>query len=136
MTVFSSTLGYDDILSMCLVFKRKVLEGKKRKERKKKKQHSPNGVTCANLHSSKQSLTSILVVVSASPRNVTFKQHIWNYLISTSKVICLKEPCPSQKEGDLACNSPFFVRNFFFLLPYAYKKPFISYGNLGLLSIY
>ena len=38
-----------------------------------------------------------LVVDSVTPRNVTFKQSIWNYLISTGDGIYVIDPSPSPK---------------------------------------
>ena len=35
-----------------------------------------------------------LIAVSASPKNMTFKQTIWNFLISTSEDICIIRPWP------------------------------------------
>lgn len=50
----------------------------------------------------KQDLTE----VSTSPRNVTFNQWIWNFLINTSEVICLTNPCRSPKEQCLYLKQP------------------------------
>ena len=33
---------------------------------------------------------------------------IWNYLVSTSEAICLKDPRGSLKKGDLDTNNPLF----------------------------
>lgn len=44
------------------------------------------------------------IAVSTSPQNVTFKQSIWTFLISTGEVICVVRPLPflSSKEDDPA----------------------------------
>ena len=49
-----------------------------------------------------QDLIPNLIVVSESPRNVTFNPSIWNYLVSTSEVICLRDSFCPPEEGDLA----------------------------------
>lgn len=51
--------------------------------------------------SAKHYLTPNLISVSAFPKNVTFNQSVCNYLVSTSEVICLIDPCLPPKEGDL-----------------------------------
>lgn len=51
--------------------------------------------------SANKDLIPNLTAVSASPRNVTLNQSIWNYLVSTSKVICFTHPHLPQ-EHDLA----------------------------------
>lgn len=60
--------------------------------------------------------------VSASPRNVTFNKSIWNYLVSSSEVICPMDPFCLPKEGDFAWSNRLFARNFLFLPPSAYKS--------------
>lgn len=47
-------------------------------------------------------------VVSAPPRNVCFNQSIWNFLVSTSEVTCLRRLCLLLREGDLPWNHPLF----------------------------
>lgn len=64
--------------------------------------------------STNQDIIPDLIAVATSPRNVTFTQSVWNYLVGVSEVICLVGPphpphLPS-KEGDLAQNNPFLVR--------------------------
>lgn len=49
-----------------------------------------------------------LVSVSASPRNEILNQSIWNYLASTSEVICLVDPCHPLKKGDFDTANLFF----------------------------
>lgn len=58
-----------------------------------KKQRAPNGVTCAKPISANQNLIPNLTVVSASPRDTTFNHSVWNYLVSTSEVVCQMDPC-------------------------------------------
>lgn len=52
--------------------------------------------------SADQILILNLTTISASPRTVTFNQSVWNFLVSTSEVICNIDPYLPQKEGDLA----------------------------------
>ena len=51
----------------------------------KKNNSPPSGVTCAKPHVSKPRPN--LMAVSTSPRNASFTQSIWNYLVITSEVI-------------------------------------------------
>ena len=69
--------------------------------------------------SAKQGLISNLSVVSASPRNVTFNQLIWNYVISTSEVICTIGPLPPPKKVTLleTIHSLLDTSFFHYLLP-------------------
>ena len=53
----------------------------------KKRQQAQNGVTCAKPTLANQHLIPNLIPVSASPRMVTYKQSILNYLVSTNEVI-------------------------------------------------
>lgn len=45
-----------------------------------------------NLTSAKQDVILNLTEISASPRNVTFNQSTWNYLVSTNEVMPF-HPC-------------------------------------------
>ena len=63
---------------------------------KKKEKRSPEWGHLLHI-TANQDLISNLITVSASPRNVTFNQLIWNYLISTNEVTCRIEPHPSPK---------------------------------------
>lgn len=64
--------------------------------------------------SANQDILPDLIAVATSPRNVTFNQSVWNYLVGISEVICLVGPPRSPrlppKEGDLAQNNPLLVR--------------------------
>ena len=95
----------------------------------KRKQRAQNGVTRAKSHMSKPRLNIIsnLFSVSASPRNVTFNQSIWNYLVSSSEVICLIDPYPPSKESDLPWNHPLFVR--IISLPPSPWSSFLFFGR-------
>ena len=48
--------------------------------------------------SANQDVIFNLIATLTSPRNMTFNQSIWNYLVSITEVICLKAPCLSPKE--------------------------------------
>ena len=79
-----------------------------------KRQQAPNGVTCTKPMSPNWDFVPKLITISTSPRSGLLNQSVWNYLVSTSKVICLLDPCYPLKEGNLATNNPLFASNFLF----------------------
>lgn len=96
---------------------------------------APSGVTCDRPLSANQYLIILnLIVVSASPRNMTFNQWIWNWLVCSSELFCPTDlSCPSRKvilpeiiHSLLACH---------FHTLFCLQTPFILYRSLESLSI-
>ena len=61
------------------------------------------------------------MAASASPRNVTFNQSIWDYLVGTSEVICQTDPTFPQRKvtlPEITCS----LETSFFPSPSAYKS--------------
>ena len=81
-----------------------------------------SGVTCAKSMSPNRDLIPNLITLSTSSRNGLLNQSIWNYLVSTSEVICLIDPSCALKESDLATNNLLFARNNTVLPLSAYKS--------------
>lgn len=46
------------------------------------------------------------------PQECCFQKSNWNFLVSTSEIICLINPCLSLRKGDLSWNNPFSSLSF------------------------
>ena len=71
---------------------------KKKKKKGKKNSRSKMELLMLSPMSANQDVIFNLIATLTSPRNMTFNQSIWNYLVSITEVICLKAPCLSPKE--------------------------------------
>lgn len=83
--------------SFCAMSLRNTVKMPKKKKRKKNSRSKMELLVLSRM-SANQDIILNLIATLTSPRNVTFNQSIWNYLVSITEVICLKAPCLSLKE--------------------------------------
>ena len=74
------------------------LKCQKKKKRKKRNSTSKMELLVLSPMSANQDIILNLIATLTSPRNGTFNQSIWNYLVSITEVICVKALCLSPKE--------------------------------------